>query len=226
MARTGAGLEELVRAYFARQGFFALRGVSHRFEEEEVTDIDAWLYGRQSASVRTDEGIRDEPAQHHQVALGEVDHLGRLVDENEAQRDQAVHTAEGNTAHPLRTKAEPRRRCLLTRQALSTNHLLVVGLAHPLLDLLLVAALGELLVDLLALRLPGFRFLCRHIDQMVGYRGPQPWLTDGGGGRNSEDAGHQKGQRRHAGAPGRLPHQIAPLQLATDGPGECRTGRA
>jgi hypothetical protein len=52
MARTGAGLEELVRAYFARQGFFALRGVSFRFEDEEVTDIDAWLYGRQSASVR------------------------------------------------------------------------------------------------------------------------------------------------------------------------------
>jgi hypothetical protein len=53
MAQKGAGLEELVRAYFARQGFFALRGVFYRFEEEEVTDIDVWLYGRQSASVRT-----------------------------------------------------------------------------------------------------------------------------------------------------------------------------
>jgi hypothetical protein len=53
MAQKGAGLEELVRAYFDRQGFFALRGVSYQFEDEEVTDIDAWLYGRQSASVRT-----------------------------------------------------------------------------------------------------------------------------------------------------------------------------
>jgi hypothetical protein len=53
MTEKGAGLEELVRAYFARQGFFALRGVKYRFEDEEVTDIDAWLYGRQSASVRT-----------------------------------------------------------------------------------------------------------------------------------------------------------------------------
>jgi hypothetical protein len=53
MTQKGVGLEELVRAYFARQGFFALRGVKYRFEEEEVTDIDAWLYGRQSASVRT-----------------------------------------------------------------------------------------------------------------------------------------------------------------------------
>jgi len=53
MAHTGAGLEELVRAYFARQGFFTLRSVSYRFEDEEVTDIDVWLYGRQSAGVRT-----------------------------------------------------------------------------------------------------------------------------------------------------------------------------
>jgi hypothetical protein len=49
----GADLEELVRAYFALQGFFSLRSVSLRFEDEEVTDIDVWLYGRQSASVRT-----------------------------------------------------------------------------------------------------------------------------------------------------------------------------
>jgi hypothetical protein len=53
MAGKGANLEELVRAYFARQGFFTLRGVSYRFEDEQVTDIDAWLYGRQSPSVRT-----------------------------------------------------------------------------------------------------------------------------------------------------------------------------
>jgi len=52
-APKGAALEELVRAYFARQGFFALRGVSFRFDDEEVTDIDVWLYGRQSASLRT-----------------------------------------------------------------------------------------------------------------------------------------------------------------------------
>lgn len=53
MVAKGAGLEELVRSYFERQGFFALRGVSLDFEDEQVTDIDVWLYGRQSASVRT-----------------------------------------------------------------------------------------------------------------------------------------------------------------------------
>ena len=49
----GANLEEVVRAYFAQQGFYALRGVDFRFENENVTDIDVWLYGRHSVSVRT-----------------------------------------------------------------------------------------------------------------------------------------------------------------------------
>ena len=49
----GTALEEVLRAYFAQQGFFALRGVNLQFEEEIVTDIDIWLYGRHSASVRT-----------------------------------------------------------------------------------------------------------------------------------------------------------------------------
>jgi hypothetical protein len=51
-SKKGGALEELVRAYFARQGFLALRGVSIRYEGEEVTDIDVWLYGKQSASAR------------------------------------------------------------------------------------------------------------------------------------------------------------------------------
>ena len=49
----GPRLEEVVRAYFARQGYFALRGIDLRFEGDKVTDIDVWLYGRQSASIRT-----------------------------------------------------------------------------------------------------------------------------------------------------------------------------
>ena len=40
-----------------------------------------------------DEGERQEGAQHHQVALGEIHHLGGFVDEHEAERDQAVHAA-------------------------------------------------------------------------------------------------------------------------------------
>ncbi|MDO8714453.1 MAG: hypothetical protein Q7K13_08255 [Polynucleobacter sp.] len=48
----GALLEELVRAYFARQGFFVLRSVPYRFDEEDVTDLDVWFYSRQAASAR------------------------------------------------------------------------------------------------------------------------------------------------------------------------------
>jgi hypothetical protein len=49
----GAGLEELVRTYFARQGFVAIRSVPIQFEDEDVTDVDVWLYGRQGGTVRT-----------------------------------------------------------------------------------------------------------------------------------------------------------------------------
>lgn len=48
----GPALEELVRAYFARQGYFVLRSVPFKFEKDDVTDLDAWLYARQSATSR------------------------------------------------------------------------------------------------------------------------------------------------------------------------------
>lgn len=51
-AKKGAALEEIARAYFQRQGYFALRSVPYRFDGEDVTDIDVWLYGRQAASGR------------------------------------------------------------------------------------------------------------------------------------------------------------------------------
>ena len=40
---------------------------------------------------------RHEAAQHHDVALGEVDHLGRLVDQDETERDQPVDAAGGGS---------------------------------------------------------------------------------------------------------------------------------
>ena len=48
----GPALEELVREYFAKQGYFALRSVPFRYEGEDVTDVDVWLYSRQAASAR------------------------------------------------------------------------------------------------------------------------------------------------------------------------------
>ncbi|CRE88312.1 TPA: hypothetical protein ACX4EX_001730 [Yersinia enterocolitica] len=48
----GPMLEELVRAYFSRQGFYVLRSVPFQYDKSDVTDIDVWFYMRQAASVR------------------------------------------------------------------------------------------------------------------------------------------------------------------------------
>lgn len=48
----GEELEELVRRYYYEQGFYALRSVDFTFDDEKITDIDVWLYARQSAGVR------------------------------------------------------------------------------------------------------------------------------------------------------------------------------
>src|SRR4051794_731678 len=56
-----------------------------------------------------DEGEGKEAAQHHQIALGEIDDLGGLVDEYEAERDQAVDAAERNTADQLLNEIQHRR---------------------------------------------------------------------------------------------------------------------
>jgi len=46
-----------------------------------------------------DEGEGEEAAQHHDVALGEVHHLGGFVYQHESERDQAVDAAGGGTIH-------------------------------------------------------------------------------------------------------------------------------
>lgn len=53
--RTGAKgfeLEEVLKAYFLQAGYFAVRGVPYRLDDEDVTDIDLWLYERPAASTR------------------------------------------------------------------------------------------------------------------------------------------------------------------------------
>lgn len=52
MTGKGEYLEELVRWYYYEQGFYALRSVDYTVDEEKITDIDVWLYARQSAGVR------------------------------------------------------------------------------------------------------------------------------------------------------------------------------
>lgn len=71
MTKKGEALEELVRHYFDRQGFFALRSVPYRFAGEEITDIDVWLYHRPAASARV-RAVVDVKARKSPKALERV----------------------------------------------------------------------------------------------------------------------------------------------------------
>lgn len=44
--------EELLRAYFSKAGYYAIRGVPFSYEGFDVTDIDLWLYSRASSVSR------------------------------------------------------------------------------------------------------------------------------------------------------------------------------
>jgi hypothetical protein len=48
----GPALEELLRAYFLRGGFFAVRAVPFQHFGEDLTDVDIWLYERPTGSSR------------------------------------------------------------------------------------------------------------------------------------------------------------------------------
>lgn len=48
----GLRLEEMLRGYFLRAGFFVIRGVPFRMDGDDLTDIDLWLYERPTGSAR------------------------------------------------------------------------------------------------------------------------------------------------------------------------------
>lgn len=48
----GGKAEEAVRSFFRRSGYFAVRGLKFRFDNEEVTDLDLWAYGPGSPTHR------------------------------------------------------------------------------------------------------------------------------------------------------------------------------
>ena len=55
MAKTpqkGGGMEEILRNYFLRAGYYVARGVPYNYRGFGVTDIDLWLYGRNSSVSR------------------------------------------------------------------------------------------------------------------------------------------------------------------------------
>lgn len=52
LSNKGAVLEEVLRAFFLRAGFFVIRGVPFRFADEDLTDVDLWLYERPTGTAR------------------------------------------------------------------------------------------------------------------------------------------------------------------------------
>lgn len=48
----GPKLEELLRTYFLRAGFFVVRGAPFQLDGEDLTDIDLWLYDRPTGTAR------------------------------------------------------------------------------------------------------------------------------------------------------------------------------
>jgi hypothetical protein len=48
----GYMMEEALRNYFLKSGYYAIRGVPFIYDEFDVTDIDIWLYGRSSSVSR------------------------------------------------------------------------------------------------------------------------------------------------------------------------------
>lgn len=48
----GEKLEELLRSYFLKTGYYVVRGVPFAYEGFDVTDIDLWLYSRTSSVSR------------------------------------------------------------------------------------------------------------------------------------------------------------------------------
>jgi hypothetical protein len=48
----GPDLEETLKAYFWQAGYFAVRGLPFRLDDEDITDVDLWLYERPAALTR------------------------------------------------------------------------------------------------------------------------------------------------------------------------------
>lgn len=48
----GELMEELLRNYFLNLGYFVVRGVKYRYNENDITDVDLFLYGRISSLSR------------------------------------------------------------------------------------------------------------------------------------------------------------------------------
>lgn len=45
-------MEELLRNYFLNSGYYVVRGVKYKYDDNDITDVDLYLYGRSSSVTR------------------------------------------------------------------------------------------------------------------------------------------------------------------------------
>ena len=69
-----------------------------------MTATAAATRGQHGHAVDRQRHRGDEARQHHELALREVDGLGRLVDQHEAERDQRIHQPDRQPAHRERQR--------------------------------------------------------------------------------------------------------------------------
>ena len=50
--KKGAAVEEVLRSFFLRFGFFVVRSVPLSFKSDDITDVDIWLYGKSAGGSR------------------------------------------------------------------------------------------------------------------------------------------------------------------------------
>jgi hypothetical protein len=98
----GTVLEELLRAYFLRAGFFVIRGVPFRFADEDLTDVDLWLYERPTGTSRRVQ-ICDIKYKHRPKAVERIFWTSGLA---QALKVDGAYVATTDKRKSLRSVAE------------------------------------------------------------------------------------------------------------------------
>jgi hypothetical protein len=98
----GTVLEELLRAYFLRAGFFVIRGVPFRFADEDLTDVDLWLYERPTGTSRRVQ-ICDIKYKHRPKAVERIFWTSGLA---QALKVDGAYVATTDKRRSLRSVAE------------------------------------------------------------------------------------------------------------------------
>ena len=82
----GMRLEEILRDYFLKTGVYVVRGVPFVYEQEDVTDIDLWMYSRTSSFSReiTIVDIKNKKTPQALERIFWVNGLKQAIDANKA----------------------------------------------------------------------------------------------------------------------------------------------